>query len=64
MPSYDFRCKSCGHQFTVKVGVNEKDKVQCPVCQSKDLSQLFTAMNYFRAGGSCGAPAGSGLRFG
>jgi putative FmdB family regulatory protein len=65
VPSYDFRCQNCGHQFTVKLSVAERDSAQCPVCQSKSLSQRFTSMNYFRSGaGTCDASAGGSVRFG
>jgi len=41
---YDFRCKDCHHSFTVTIDSYQKvDQVdvQCPKCQSKDLSRLI-----------------------
>lgn len=44
MPDYDFRCKMCGHTFTVTTGsVDEIDEMApaCPQCDSDDLSRLI-----------------------
>ncbi|HLV44778.1 MAG TPA: zinc ribbon domain-containing protein [Aggregatilineales bacterium] len=44
MPDYDFRCKACGHTFTVTTGsVDEIDALSptCPQCDSDDLSRLI-----------------------
>lgn len=46
MPFYDFRCKQCGHPFTVRATFEEKDaglEPECPVCQAKDTQQILTA---------------------
>ncbi|MGB9802748.1 FmdB family zinc ribbon protein [Desulfofundulus sp.] len=54
MPVYDFKCNSCGHKFTVLVGIDERDRVTCPQCQSRDVSQLITGCAVRIKGGSCG----------
>ncbi|GAW93044.1 FmdB family zinc ribbon protein [Calderihabitans maritimus] len=61
MPSYDFRCEKCGHDFTVRVSWREKDKVKCPVCGSSSVKQLFTSFTLLTggSGGACNAPSGS-----
>lgn len=44
MPSYDFRCKSCKHTFTLQFGSYaevEKSSPACPQCGSNDLSRLI-----------------------
>ena len=44
MPAYDFRCKACGHTFTITVDhIDEVDAVKpaCPRCESQDLSRLI-----------------------
>ncbi len=42
MPTYSFRCKKCGNEFDEFVSINARDKVTCPKCKSKDLTQLIT----------------------
>jgi putative FmdB family regulatory protein len=32
MPVYDYECKSCGHRFTAKQGMNEEPLDTCPEC--------------------------------
>ena len=41
MPAYDFKCKNCGHAFTSRMSISERDKVRCPECNSKNLQQIF-----------------------
>ncbi len=44
MPAYDFRCKACGHTFTITVDhIEQVDAVEpaCPRCESQDLSRLI-----------------------
>jgi putative FmdB family regulatory protein len=46
MPFYDFRCKQCGHQFTVRASFQEKDaglNPECPVCHELETQQVLTA---------------------
>ncbi len=42
MPTYDFECRKCGHQFTQVMSMEEHDKkkVRCPKCKSEDLKHL------------------------
>ncbi len=41
MPTYDFRCAECGHEFTKKIPWQEKEQVTCPQCGSKQLKEIF-----------------------
>jgi putative FmdB family regulatory protein len=46
MPMYDFRCKECGHAFTLRASFQEKDaglQPECPVCHALETQQLLTA---------------------
>jgi putative FmdB family regulatory protein len=46
MPFYDFRCKQCGHPFTVRASFQQKDaglQPECPVCHALETRQLLTA---------------------
>lgn len=39
MPTYDYECNKCGHQFSLAMPMDEheKKKVRCPKCKSEDL---------------------------
>lgn len=46
MPFYDFRCKQCGHAFTVRASFKEKDaglQPACPLCRAAETQQVLTA---------------------
>ncbi|MDZ7292711.1 MAG: zinc ribbon domain-containing protein [candidate division KSB1 bacterium] len=47
MPTYEYRCKDCGHQFVEVLRVSEHDKFkpQCPKCKSENVEQLLS--NFF-----------------
>ncbi|NLV25458.1 MAG: zinc ribbon domain-containing protein [Deltaproteobacteria bacterium] len=44
MPTYEYRCKDCGKDFTVVMTMAEHDrrKVLCPACKGKDVAQQFS----------------------
>jgi putative FmdB family regulatory protein len=35
MPTYDYRCSKCGHQFEVFHGIHEKAVRRCPQCKGR-----------------------------
>lgn len=44
MPAYDFRCKSCRHEFSIVFSTySERDKTApaCPHCSSTELSHII-----------------------
>lgn len=45
MPTFDFRCSDCGHEFSEFVSIKEKDKVCCPKCKG-NVKQLFTGFMF------------------
>ncbi|NLL18141.1 MAG: zinc ribbon domain-containing protein [Clostridia bacterium] len=60
MPAYDFKCNSCGNRFTVRVPVQERKNVKCPLCGQGQLTQLLTSINILGAGrNGCDVPLGS-----
>jgi len=67
MPTYDYRCKSCDHQFTAMHKISEAAP-HCPKC-SAEVKKLLSAPAVLssaaaRAEAPCGAPmqgCGSGL---
>ena len=32
MPTYDYRCRKCGHQFEAFHGINDRTVQKCPKC--------------------------------
>lgn len=41
MPTYDYRCNACGHQFELFQSMNDKVKRTCPQCGKKELERLI-----------------------
>lgn len=41
MPMYDYRCKSCGHQFEVFQRMTDEPLKTCPECEG-EISRLIT----------------------
>lgn len=41
MPSYDYRCNTCGYKFTETHGFHEH-AFDCPECESEDIQRLIT----------------------
>jgi len=45
MPTYEYQCRACGHEFSLvqTISEHEKAKVACPKCQSKRTRQLVSS---------------------
>lgn len=62
MPLYEFRCKSCNHEFeelVLRIGA----LAPCPACRSADVARLmstFSARSSDGAGGYAPVSSGSG----
>ncbi len=41
MPTYDYECNACGHQFELFQGINDPIKRKCPECGRLKLQRLF-----------------------
>ena len=41
MPTYDYECDACGHEFELFQGINEPILQKCPECKKKKLRRLF-----------------------
>jgi len=59
VPTYAFRCQSCGHQFEVETSWSQKAETRCPECDSGDLKEHFGMylLNIVPAAGDSGADA-------
>jgi len=48
MPSYDFRCSGCGHDFERRLSMSayaEGEGRVCPSCGSTDVQRSWTPVN-------------------
>lgn len=43
MPTYDYQCDACGHEFELFQGINDPVKRKCPECGKQKLRRLFGA---------------------
>ena len=43
MPTYDYRCKDCGHEFEIHQSFSEDALTVCPNCQGA-LRKVFSAV--------------------
>jgi putative FmdB family regulatory protein len=41
MPTYEYQCDACGHQFEEFQYFSEEPLIRCPVCKKKKLRRLF-----------------------
>jgi putative FmdB family regulatory protein len=41
MPTYDYECAACGHEFEVFQRISESPKRKCPECGRKRLRRMF-----------------------
>ncbi|MDA8442208.1 MAG: zinc ribbon domain-containing protein [Peptococcaceae bacterium] len=62
MPTYDYRCDTCGKTFDKFVPLVERDAVECPVCGTKPVKRLFTGGSFMKgsSASSCAKSAGCG----
>ena len=40
MPTYDYQCDACGHEFELFQGITEATKKKCPACKKMKLRRL------------------------
>lgn len=64
MPSYDFRCRECGHDFELHLSMSayaDGDGRVCPKCHTDDVERRWTAANVITSrAGSSGSQSGCG----
>lgn len=41
MPTYDYKCESCGHEFEVFQGISKRPIRKCPKCGKLKLKRLI-----------------------
>lgn len=47
MPTYEYRCEACGHEFMQILSISEHDKYQpkCPKCRSDRIQHVVSAVS-------------------
>lgn len=53
MPIYNYQCLDCKENFEIRATLKEKEdksenKFKCPKCQSKNISQQFSGVNFIK----------------
>ena len=43
MPTYEYRCKACGHHLEIVQGFNDDALTTCPDCGAEQLRKVFAA---------------------
>jgi len=43
MPTYEYACSACGHQFEEFQSIKAKPLTKCPVCKKKKVKRLISA---------------------
>lgn len=46
MPTYEYQCASCGHQFEAFQKINDAPITECPQCHKNDVTKLISAANF------------------
>ena len=69
MPTYGYRCGSCGHEFEIRQKITDEPLQTCPKCQGKlakmvyPAGVIFTGSGYYttdyKASGKGESPASS-----
>jgi putative FmdB family regulatory protein len=60
MPIYSYRCKKCGSEFELLVGVTADSKEKkCSKCGSKDIEKTLSSFSFKMGSSSTGNPRGS-----
>ena len=44
MPTYHYRCKNCGYDFTVQRSFSEGPLTECPQCKADQVHQVYSAV--------------------
>jgi len=50
MPVYEYKCKSCNHNFSIFFQTYDTGEVQCPDCSSKDVKKCISNIMVIKSG--------------
>jgi putative FmdB family regulatory protein len=51
MPTYEYRCASCGHELEAFQKITEPAQTLCPQCNENKLERLISGGNFVLKGG-------------
>jgi putative FmdB family regulatory protein len=51
MPTYNYACDSCGHEFEREQRITEKPLKKCPKCGKDNARRMITGGNFILKGG-------------
>jgi putative FmdB family regulatory protein len=58
MPTYEYVCKECGHQWEAEQRITADPLKECPKCGAKAAKRQISQGSSFRLEGSCWARDG------
>lgn len=50
MPTYEYQCEVCSHEWEIEHGMSEKIKVECEKCKSDCVKKLIGATHFILKG--------------
>jgi len=54
MPSYEYKCKSCGEKFELRKSIaKDDDTIICPKCGSKHIGRVYAFFTMNAGDDSC-----------
>ena len=66
MPTYHYRCKNCGYDFTKEQSFNDEPITICPKCGQQQVRKIFSAVpiefkghGFYRTDGAASSSSGS-----
>jgi putative FmdB family regulatory protein len=51
MPTYEYRCGACAHEFEIEQRITDAKLEKCPSCKKKKLVRLVGTGNFILKGG-------------
>ena len=57
MPTYDYGCKACGHEFEREQRITDDPVKTCPECRSRKVKKLISQTSFVLKGGGWYADA-------
>jgi len=51
MPTYEYRCEACGHEFEIEQRITADRLTDCPACKQPKLERLISASSFTLKGG-------------
>src|SRR4030095_14230744 len=51
MPTYEYACRACSHEFEVEQSIKDKPISKCPKCGRRQARRMITQGNFILKGG-------------